>query len=216
MTIQSEKTGKSSIVLFVSGRLDTNSAPLLERKIKQWGDDITEITLDFSNLTYISSMGLRVLLQAQKSMNEHNRKLTIKNMNQYIREVFEMSGFINLMVQDEKFVVIKKANYNVITLTLIGILDNANVHDLSAELASLAEIWQEREETVTIIMDMEKLEAISSSSVNTLKTAIEETDWPKRNLVFQNANDDVRKALSNEGMGDFFAAPVPQKQENQS
>jgi anti-sigma B factor antagonist len=102
MTIQTEKTSKSSMILYLSDRLDANSAPLLDKKLKQREDDITELTLDFASLTYISSLGLRVLLQAQKAMNEQGHKLIIRNMNQYIREVFEISGFINLMTLDEK------------------------------------------------------------------------------------------------------------------
>ena len=97
MTIKTERTGKSSIVMSLSGRLDAANAPLLEKKLNQQGDDITDITLDFLELTYISSMGLRVLLQAQKAMKEQDRKLFIKNMNEYIREIFEMTGFISLI-----------------------------------------------------------------------------------------------------------------------
>jgi anti-sigma B factor antagonist len=100
MTIQSEKTGESSLTLYVSGRLDTNSAPLLEKKLKTTEAETRELILDFANLTYISSLGLRVLLQTQKAMKEQERKLVIRNMNQYIREIFEISGFYNLVVGD--------------------------------------------------------------------------------------------------------------------
>jgi anti-sigma B factor antagonist len=70
---------------------------MLQKKIKQWEENISELTLDFQDLTYISSMGLRVLLQAQKTMKEQGRKLVIKNMSDSIREIFEITGFLKLM-----------------------------------------------------------------------------------------------------------------------
>jgi anti-sigma B factor antagonist len=100
MIIESERTGKASMTLSLSGRIDTSTAALLERKLKQVGDDITELTLDFQKLHYISSMGLRVLLQAHKAMKGQNRKLIIINMTESIREIFAIAGFINLMVNE--------------------------------------------------------------------------------------------------------------------
>ena len=101
MTIETEQMSKTSIKLSLLGRLDTSTSSLLEKKLKKCGPDVTELILDFLNLTYISSMGLRVLLQAQKTMKEQNRKLVIKNMNESIREIFEITGLINLMTLDE-------------------------------------------------------------------------------------------------------------------
>ncbi|MCL2066116.1 MAG: STAS domain-containing protein [Treponema sp.] len=97
MTIKTEQNGKTGVIFFLSGRLDTANSPLLERKLKQWGDKKNEITLDFLDLGYISSMGLRVLLHAHKTFMEKNKKMIIKNMNESIREVFEMTGFIKLL-----------------------------------------------------------------------------------------------------------------------
>ena len=102
MTIESEQTGKTSMTLFFSGRLDTSTVALLERKLKQVGDDIIELTLDLEELSYISSMGLRVLLQAQRTMKEQGRKLFLVNMSESISEIFEMTGFIKLMTNEEK------------------------------------------------------------------------------------------------------------------
>jgi anti-anti-sigma factor len=100
MTIQSDKTGKSSMVFYLSGRLDANNTPLLDKKLKQLEDDITELTLDLYHLTYISSLGLRVLLQTKKMMDGQGHKLIIRNINQNIREIFEISGFIDLIIHD--------------------------------------------------------------------------------------------------------------------
>jgi anti-sigma B factor antagonist len=97
MTIDHERINKTTVVLTLTGRLDTASSPLLEQKIKQWGNDIKELILDFAELSYISSMGLRVLLHAKKEMKQEGRTLTIKNMGASIRDVFEMTGFLQVM-----------------------------------------------------------------------------------------------------------------------
>jgi anti-anti-sigma factor len=99
MDIGQEKTGASAVVLTLNGRLDTVNAPLLESKIKEQ-EDITELTLDFNGVNYISSMGLRVLLQAKKAMKAEGGKLSIINMQDSVREIFEMTGFLNLMGQE--------------------------------------------------------------------------------------------------------------------
>jgi len=97
MNIEQERTGKS-VVLTLNGRLDTVNAPLLESKIKEQ-EDITELTLDFKGVNYISSMGLRVLLQAKKEIKADGGSLNIINMRDSVREIFEMTGFLNLMEQ---------------------------------------------------------------------------------------------------------------------
>ena len=99
MDIGQEKIGKSTVVLTLNGRLDTVNAPLLESKIKEQ-KDITELELDFQGISYISSMGLRVLLQAKKEMKVGGVKMSIKNMRDSVREIFEMTGFLNLMGQE--------------------------------------------------------------------------------------------------------------------
>jgi len=101
MNIEQERTGKSTVVLTLSGRLDTVNAPLLESKIKEQ-EDITELTLDFKGVNYISSMGLRVLLAAKKAMKAEGSRLIIKNIQDSVREIFEMTGFLNLMEREEK------------------------------------------------------------------------------------------------------------------
>jgi anti-anti-sigma factor len=99
MNIEQERTGKSTVVLTLNGRLDTVNAPLLESKIKEQ-EDITELTLDFKGVTYISSMGLRVLLQAKKTMKADGGRMNIINMRDSVREIFEMTGFLTLMEQE--------------------------------------------------------------------------------------------------------------------
>jgi anti-sigma B factor antagonist len=99
MNIEQERVGKSTVTLTLHGRLDTVNAPRLESKIKEQ-EDITELTLDFKGVEYISSMGLRVLLQAKKTMKANGVRLTIINMQDSVREIFEMTGFLNLMAKE--------------------------------------------------------------------------------------------------------------------
>lgn len=80
----------------LEGRLDTNTAPQLEAELKTSLSGITELELDFSGLEYISSAGLRVLLAAQKTMSRQG-KITIRNVNETIMEVFEITGFVEIL-----------------------------------------------------------------------------------------------------------------------
>ena len=70
MTINKQKNG-STLTIAVQGRLDTTTAPDLEKEIKTSLDGVTELIMDFEKLDYISSAGLRVLLSAQKMMSKH-------------------------------------------------------------------------------------------------------------------------------------------------
>ena len=80
----------------IIGRLDTTTAPKLEQELKESLDGVTELTLDFAELEYVSSAGLRVLLSAQKKMNAQG-KMVIVNVNEDIKEVFEITGFSDIL-----------------------------------------------------------------------------------------------------------------------
>ena len=95
MNIIRNKDG-SKLTLALEGRLDTTTAPQLEGELKASLDDVTELELDFEKLEYLSSAGLRVLLAAQKVMNRQG-KMTLHHVNETIREVFEVTGFIDIL-----------------------------------------------------------------------------------------------------------------------
>lgn len=95
MNIQQEKNG-STLTLKLEGRLDTATAPQLESCLNNTLDGVTSLILDFSALDYISSAGLRVLLSAQKRMNKQGG-MVIRNVNEEINEVFEMTGFADIL-----------------------------------------------------------------------------------------------------------------------
>ena len=87
---------ESALTLSLSGRLDTTTAPALEAELKSVLPDTTELVLDFENLKYISSAGLRILLTAQKTMNAQG-KMVLRNVCQDIMEVFEITGFADIL-----------------------------------------------------------------------------------------------------------------------
>ena len=88
------ESGKAAFVL--EGRLDTVTAPALEKELKAALEGVSELTLDFGKLEYISSAGLRVLLSAQKTMNKQG-EMKILNVNETIMEIFEVTGFADIL-----------------------------------------------------------------------------------------------------------------------
>lgn len=95
MTINKNVNG-TECVLNLTGRLDTTTAPQLEAEIKTTVPGITLLTLDFEALEYLSSAGLRVILATQKIMNKQG-KMVIKHVNETIMEVFEVTGFVDIL-----------------------------------------------------------------------------------------------------------------------
>ena len=91
---KSIENGKALIAL--GGRLDTTTAPQLEQELKSSLDGVSELALDMKELAYISSAGLRVLLSAQKVMNKQG-SMTIRNANDTILEIFEVTGFSDIL-----------------------------------------------------------------------------------------------------------------------
>lgn len=81
----------------VSGRIDTTTAPQLEEAILPEIDGAKEVVMDFNELEYISSAGLRLLLMLQKKMNAANGTFTILNVNDFVMEVLEMTGFKDIL-----------------------------------------------------------------------------------------------------------------------
>lgn len=81
----------------IEGRLDTTTAPELEKAINGEGDELKSLALDFKGVDYISSAGLRVLLTAQKKMNAHGY-MELINVGETVMDVFEMTGFADILV----------------------------------------------------------------------------------------------------------------------
>ena len=95
MTIEKIINGTAATLKIV-GRLDTTTAPELEAVIDACVADIKELVLDCSALEYVSSAGLRVILKAQKLMNDQG-ELKLTNVNETIMEVFDITGFADIL-----------------------------------------------------------------------------------------------------------------------
>ncbi len=91
-----KKAEGSTLYISLEGRLDTTTAPQLEAEINQSIGGVTLLEMDFEKLEYLSSAGLRVLLSAQKTMNKQG-KMVIRHVNETIMEVFEVTGFIDIL-----------------------------------------------------------------------------------------------------------------------
>ena len=91
-----KKTDGNALTVALTGRLDTVTAPDLEKELRASMDDVTEFTLDFAKLEYISSAGLRVLLSAQKIMCKKGG-MKIVHVNDTIMEIFEVTGFSDIL-----------------------------------------------------------------------------------------------------------------------
>lgn len=86
----------TTLKLSLQGRLDTTTAPQLEETLQASLDGITELVLDFADLKYISSAGLRIILGAQKIMSKQG-SMKICHVSPDIMEVFEITGFSDIL-----------------------------------------------------------------------------------------------------------------------
>ncbi|MBR3570087.1 MAG: STAS domain-containing protein [Oscillibacter sp.] len=86
-----------NLTVSLEGRLDTTTAPELEAELRPaLKDGVTNLTIDLKKLEYVSSAGLRVLLSAQKIMNRQG-EMTVRNVGSAIMDVFEVTGFVDLL-----------------------------------------------------------------------------------------------------------------------
>jgi anti-sigma B factor antagonist len=95
MTINKDLKG-TELIISLEGRLDTITAPELEKELNASLNGVQALTFDFDKLEYISSAGLRVLLAAQKCMNKQGT-MVVKNVNETISEIFEVTGFNDIL-----------------------------------------------------------------------------------------------------------------------
>ena len=96
MTIEIKKNADVTTIE-IAGRLDTTTAPVLEKTINEDIGDAKNLVLDVNGLEYISSAGLRVLLGAQKKMQKIG-SMKVVNVCAEVMDVFEMTGFADILV----------------------------------------------------------------------------------------------------------------------
>ena len=100
MTIEIKRNAEETIIELV-GRLDTTTAPALDKAISRDIEGTKKLVIDFKSLEYISSAGLRVLLGAQKKMQKIG-SMKVINVCEEVMEVFEMTGFADILTIEEK------------------------------------------------------------------------------------------------------------------
>lgn len=93
------ENGKAEVK--ISGRIDTVSSPLLEQELNEILPQTDEIVLDFEDVEYISSAGLRILLVLTKLLKAKDGKLTLINVQKVVKDVFEITGFDNIFNIEE-------------------------------------------------------------------------------------------------------------------
>lgn len=96
MKITKKYDGKR-LLLLIEGRIDTITSQELEKEINEELGDFESLTLDFNDLKYISSAGLRVLIITQKKLNDENIPFEIINVNGTVGEIIQMSGFDKIL-----------------------------------------------------------------------------------------------------------------------
>ena len=96
MEITKNYNGKE-LTLSVEGRVDTITSKELEQEINDELDNFDSLIIDFTELKYISSAGLRVLIATQKKLQQENIPFVIKNVNDTVGEIFRMSGFDKIL-----------------------------------------------------------------------------------------------------------------------
>ena len=95
-----KKQDGSVLTVALEGRLDTVSAPQLEGELRSAVSGVKELIFDLEKLDYVSSAGLRVLLSAQKVMNRQG-SMTIRKVKPEIMEIFEVTGFVDILNIEE-------------------------------------------------------------------------------------------------------------------
>ncbi|MDR2797045.1 MAG: anti-sigma factor antagonist [Treponema sp.] len=190
-----EERQNTAVILSPEGRLDTMTAPELERKVWRLDGDIKVVILNFSMVTYISSLGLRVLLQIQKIMKERQGKMFIKNINQSLRSIFEMTGLMALFIQEEKMVLVRKEKTKTkLTLSISGKVDDETAPQLEKEL------YQEGNEFTTIYLDCSQLNGISSRGFEVLVRIQKNMTKKNGSLVLQHISEPVQAMIEAAGL----------------
>ncbi|MBO6092282.1 MAG: STAS domain-containing protein [Oscillospiraceae bacterium] len=95
-----EKQG-SNLTVRPKGRLDTATSPVLEQELQQYLDGVQYVTMDFTEVEYITSGGLRVLLATDQILEDRGGNLRVIHVNEHILEVFQLVGFMEIVDVEE-------------------------------------------------------------------------------------------------------------------
>jgi anti-sigma B factor antagonist len=212
MSIVENREG-SKFTLSTGVRLDATSAPqLVERieRIAHTGKNVKLLVIDMSATIYISSLGLRVLLQGLKIMKSVGGNLSIQNITPQIRPVFEMTGLMELMVREEKLIILQQNDVRAsTTLSLAGKLTEETVSQFDTEINKIVDKYTD------IYLDCSNLKFISNNGFKALGVARDRV-LKNRNgvLMLLNFPESMKRLLVAEKLeGLLYVSPVNVKVE---
>lgn len=96
MTVEKKKNN-DTIIVIITGSVDANTAPELRNEVLEELDDVMCLTLDMTDMDYISSAGLRVILEAYQILEEKDGRVILENVREELRDIFELTGFMDYM-----------------------------------------------------------------------------------------------------------------------
>ncbi|MCR5502809.1 MAG: STAS domain-containing protein [Lachnospiraceae bacterium] len=96
MDINLERKGET-LTLFLNGKLDTQTAPLLDEKLKEEMPGVKHLVFDLKGLDYVSSAGLRTFLSTHKQLAGMNGDMTVRNVNEDVSAIFDVTGFSDFL-----------------------------------------------------------------------------------------------------------------------
>ncbi|MDR1957403.1 MAG: STAS domain-containing protein [Treponema sp.] len=133
-----EKRDGDKFFWSVTGKLDTITSNVLREKFDQVKDTVRYLALDLSEVKYISSAGLRVLLIIMKGIKAAGGKFSIAKISDAVRDVFSVAGFLGIIMQEEQSVIlVKEKNGASATLTLAGLMGLKEGMALNSKLEEL-------------------------------------------------------------------------------
>lgn len=97
MDLKFQKLSNERLTIYLSGKINIENADDIEKSITDNIENIRELVLDFTDVAYISSSGLRMVLSVQQTIKAQNGSLYIKNANSDVKNVFDISGFQNFL-----------------------------------------------------------------------------------------------------------------------
>ncbi|GMO23790.1 MAG: hypothetical protein Ta2B_03070 [Termitinemataceae bacterium] len=194
-----KKTEGTKVTLRISGKMDASSSPELEAEIKALSPIVKELIFDLADIEYISSIGLRNVLLAYKLIRSRGGRFNICNIPEQVRDIFEMSGFMNTFQRDEKLVVLQKnVDNDSAVIALLGVLNDETSATLETQLFSF-----KTKNLKSIALDCEKLESISGKGCNSLKNI---QTVLGSNIVLLNTNKDVACEIIKSGLDSLLPA----------
>lgn len=100
MEVRKETNG-SEMTANIIGRIDINSSPVLASELEVIPEEISTLVLDFSELSYVSSAGLRVIFQLYKKMKEKGGIMVIRNANEFVLDILDSVGFLDVFTVEK-------------------------------------------------------------------------------------------------------------------